>query len=106
MNCLKLSFGTFSRRSLLVTCATVMTAARSVRGQGLTPNANGHAALNGKAIVACWNFAAGQSLPEDFSRYLEFLPFVHGWDFRMNLPHIHFNWGVVDERRGWGAGRR
>jgi len=58
-------------------------------GQGVNVDTDGHAALNGKSILACWNFEAGEGI-EDFARYPEFLPFLHGWDFRINLPHVQF----------------
>jgi len=75
------------------------TSVNPVMGQGLNVDADGHAALNGKGILACWNFAAGSDIPEDYARYAEFLPFLHGWDFRINLPHVQFQFA----RAGQGS---
>ncbi|HKQ50580.1 MAG TPA: VCBS repeat-containing protein [Phycisphaerae bacterium] len=72
---------------------------QAASGQGLSPDADGHAARNGKAIMACWNFSAGAGLPESLSRYPEFLPNLSGWDFRINLPHTQFQFA----RAGTGA---
>lgn len=56
----------------------LVVAGTSVRGQGLQVDADGHAALNGRAVMACWNFEAGADMPEDYNRYPEFLPFLQG----------------------------
>jgi hypothetical protein len=92
------SFVNGSRRGINITatltaticCAVSHFCAFSARSQGVMPDASGHAALNGTAIVGCWNFAAGGDIPENYDRYPEFLPFLHGWDFRINLPHTQF----------------
>lgn len=67
-----------------------LLATSAARGQSLGTDAAGHATLNGRPILACWNFEAGTGIPEDITRYPEFLPFLRGWDFRINLPHTHF----------------
>jgi hypothetical protein len=75
---------------LLLSFLMLVLLGQRASGQGLTPDVGGHALLNGKSVMACWNFAAGAEIPEAFSRYAEFLPFLHGWDFRITLPHIQF----------------
>lgn len=76
--------------SLAIGCVAISFCLSSAQGQGLSVDADGHAALNGKPVFACWNFSASTGAAEDYTRYSEFLPFLHGWDFRVNLPHIQF----------------
>jgi hypothetical protein len=57
---------------------------------------SGNCALGGKVVVACWNFAAGSAMPNDYGQYPERLPFLRGWDFRINLPHVRFQRGTDD----------
>jgi hypothetical protein len=51
---------------------------------------NGNTTINGKSVFAGWNFKAGEDMPKDYSQYPEYLPFLDGWDFRINLPHVRF----------------
>ena len=46
----------------------------------------GHCVEGARETVNCWNLLAGTQMPEDLSRYSEFLPNLGGWDFRVNLP--------------------
>ena len=52
----------------------------------------GHCTTAAKvSVISCWNFQAGRSMPEGLGDYAaEFLPFLNGWDFRINLPHVNF----------------
>jgi hypothetical protein len=47
---------------------------------------------------SAWNVQAGSALPEQIGDYSGFLPFLEGWDFRINLPHVRFH------QAGSGAG--
>ena len=58
-------------------------------GQGINQD-NGHAAIGGMTVFANWNPEAGRDIPDDFSRYPEFLPNLRGWDFRINLPYVRY----------------
>lgn len=58
--------------------------------QSITLDANGHCLNSTGSIYACWNFQAGAGLGENIGTYTEFLPNLHGWDFRINLPHVRF----------------
>ena len=58
--------------------------------QGVTVDSNGHCLRGSASIYACWNFQAGADLGENIASYTEFLPNLHGWDFRINLPHVRF----------------
>jgi hypothetical protein len=49
---------------------------------------NGNCAFNGQVVFSCWNFNAGLDMPTSLADYPEFLPFLKGWDFRINLPHV------------------
>ena len=61
---------------------------------------NGHCAVNGHVVVACWNPQAGRDMPKNYAQYPEFLPSLEGWDFRINLPHTRFQLA----RSGAGSG--
>lgn len=50
----------------------------------------GHCVEGTRETVSCWNPLAGAEIPEDLSRYPEFLPNLRGWDFRVNLPYVRF----------------
>ena len=50
----------------------------------------GNCVAGNSAVVACWNPDAGSQVSEDLSEYPEFLPDLHGWDFRINLPYVKF----------------
>ena len=60
----------------------------------------GHCALDQKTVLACWNFEAGKDMPKNFNEYPEFLPFLEGWDFRINLPHVRFQLARPDHGSG------
>jgi FG-GAP-like repeat len=76
---------------------SILLASPGARGQSRIPD-EGHCALGGKGkiVVACWNFAAGNGMPVDYSTYPERLPFLRGWDFRINLPHVRFQRATSD----------
>ncbi len=50
----------------------------------------GNCVAGSSAVTACWNPLAGSQMSEDLAEYPEFLPNLHGWDFRINLPHVTF----------------
>jgi hypothetical protein len=80
-----------SPRAALPLLALLLAAAatQDLRGQGADLG-EGHAEVNGRTVFANWNFQAGSQIPDDFSTYPEFLPFLGGWDFRINLPFVRY----------------
>ncbi|HEV2058040.1 MAG TPA: hypothetical protein VGR11_01705, partial [Solirubrobacteraceae bacterium] len=79
--------------ALLSTTAALLTAPTSAQAQGLERD-SGHCTTAGKTVLSCWNFEAGGALPESLGAYPEFLPFLRGWDFRINLPHTRLQRGL------------
>src|SRR3954471_23720652 len=68
------------------------------RSQSLSKD-NGHCTnASGVAVLACWNFEAGAAIPESLADYPGTLPFLTGWDFRINLPYVRL------QRASAGAG--
>jgi FG-GAP-like repeat len=63
--------------------------ANESRGQGATTD-EGHCTRDAEVVLACWNFSAGSQIPIDYNTAPEYLPLMHGWDFRINLPHVRF----------------
>jgi hypothetical protein len=84
------------RRSLpaLIAMGFLLLAAAGAPAQGLQPDEGQCTNAAGKTVPSCWNFQAGRALPESLGAYPEFLPFLTGWDFRINLPHIRLQRGL------------
>lgn len=72
-----------------VVAALAALGGAAVLAQGISRDA-GHCATPTSVVIACWNDAAGRNIPESLANYPEFLPNLHGWDFRINLPHVRF----------------
>jgi len=66
--------------ALLGTAANAQSTARDA----------GNCVAGTSVVVACWNPDAGSHMNESLADYPEFLPDLHGWDFRINLPHVRF----------------
>lgn len=79
-----------ARVATALAVAVVLVATPSAVAQGLRKD-DGHCTTAGdRTVFACWNFDAGASMPERLGDHPEFLPFLRGWDFRINLPHVRF----------------
>ncbi len=68
--------------------------APATHAQGLNKD-EGHCTIAARTVLSCWNPAAGAALPEAIGEYPEFLPFLKGWDFRINLPHTRLQRGLA-----------
>src|SRR5690349_1276326 len=75
---------------VLVVASLVSFISKESFAQGTVVDPNGHCLTSTGAIYACWNFQAGAALGENIGSYSEFLPNLHGWDYRINLPHVRF----------------
>jgi hypothetical protein len=73
-----------------VALALVLASTSATFGQSLSKDNGNCATASGQTVFACWNLNAGKDIPESLSSYPEFLPFLTGWDFRINLPHVRF----------------
>jgi hypothetical protein len=73
-----------------LTVIVLLVSVTEALAQGITPDVGGHCLVGNNVVFSCWNFQAGRGLGEDIANYTEFLPNLHGWDFRINLPHTRF----------------
>jgi len=78
-----------TRLALLVLVPLIATAPGAV-AQGFEQDEGHCTNAARRSILSCWNFQAGAAIPERLGDYPEFLPFLRGWDFRINLPHVSF----------------
>jgi hypothetical protein len=81
--------GTNTRAHVTPIAALVALAGAALLAQGIARD-DGHCATPTSIVVACWNGSAGNGIAENIANYPEFLPNLHGWDFRINLPHVRF----------------
>src|SRR4029079_7963580 len=81
--------GTNTRAHVTPIAALVAVAGAALLAQGIARD-DGHCATPTSIVVACWNGSAGNGIAENIANYPEFLPNLHGWDFRINLPHVRF----------------
>ena len=76
---------------LLILSLTIIGGPRMSWAQATSMD-EGHCTKSGRTILACWNFQAGKDMPKRYGDYEEYLPNLEGWDFRVNLPHIRFQY--------------
>jgi hypothetical protein len=69
----------------------LLTAAAAIEANAQSQERDiGHCVASNAEAFACWNPEAGRLIPTLLANIPEFLPNLNGWDFRINLPHVQF----------------